>query len=124
VIPEVPPNIWLGAAGMAARVTARPLRSSGSNQSPPERVLPDEHFEFRGVAAAGKHAAGPRRAAGSAGLPLLILGQHIPERSPVFGVGFTAIGGVRSGARSVTKLRHGGWHRYLHTAVTPERGDP
>jgi hypothetical protein len=46
--PEVPPNIWLGAAGVAARVTAR-LRSSGdSNNWLPMRVLSDEHFEFRG----------------------------------------------------------------------------
>jgi hypothetical protein len=46
--PEVRPNIWLGAAGVAARVAAR-LRSSGDpNHQLPTRVLPDEHFEFRG----------------------------------------------------------------------------
>ena len=29
--PEVPPNIWLGAAGVAAQVAARLRRSAGSN---------------------------------------------------------------------------------------------
>ena len=46
--PEVPPNIWLGAAGVAAHVAARFRRSSGFNDWLPKRVLPDEHFEFRG----------------------------------------------------------------------------
>ena len=46
--PEVPANIWLGAAGVAARVAARLRRSSGSGELPAGRVLPDEHFEFRG----------------------------------------------------------------------------
>ena len=46
--PEVPPNIWLGAAGVAAHVAARLRRSAGSNYWLPKRVLPDEHFEFRG----------------------------------------------------------------------------
>ena len=46
--PEVGSNIWLGAAGVAARVAAR-LRGSGDpDDSLPKRVLPDEHFEFRG----------------------------------------------------------------------------
>ena len=46
--PEVPPNIWLGAAGVAARVAARLRASADSNDRLPKRVLPDEHFEFRG----------------------------------------------------------------------------
>jgi hypothetical protein len=46
--PEVSPNIWLGAAGVAARVAARLRTSADSNDRPPKRVLPDEHFEFRG----------------------------------------------------------------------------
>jgi hypothetical protein len=46
--PEIPANIWLGAAGVAARVAARLRHSSGPGNSSAERVLPDEHFEFRG----------------------------------------------------------------------------
>jgi hypothetical protein len=46
--PEVPPNIWLGAAGVAARVAARLRGSADSSDRLPKRVLPDEHFEFRG----------------------------------------------------------------------------
>ena len=46
--PEVPPNIWLGAGGIAARVASRLRRSVDSNPWPLKRVLSDEHFEFRG----------------------------------------------------------------------------
>jgi hypothetical protein len=46
--PEVPPNIWVGALGVAARVAARLRRSGGLAHSLKGRVLPDEHFEFRG----------------------------------------------------------------------------
>jgi hypothetical protein len=46
--PEVPPNIWVGAAGVAARVAARLRRSVNSYPWPLKRVLSDEHFEFRG----------------------------------------------------------------------------
>jgi len=42
--PEVPANIWLGAAGVAARVAARLRRERGPDQWPAGRVLPDEHF--------------------------------------------------------------------------------
>ena len=45
--PEVLPNIWLGAAGVAARVAARLRRERGRDLLA-GRVLPDEHFEFRG----------------------------------------------------------------------------
>jgi hypothetical protein len=48
--PEVPPNIWLGAAGVAARVAARLRGSADSNYSLPKRVLPDEHFRIPGWA--------------------------------------------------------------------------
>jgi hypothetical protein len=57
--PQVPPNIWLGAAGVAARVAAR-LRSSGdANAWLPKRVLPEEHFEFRGGRRRGQTWSGP-----------------------------------------------------------------
>ena len=46
--PEVRPNIWLGAAGVAARVAARLRGLADFNNWLRIRVLPDEHFEFRG----------------------------------------------------------------------------
>jgi len=46
--PDVAPNIWLGAAGVAARVAARLRRECTAGGALRPRVLPDEHFEFRG----------------------------------------------------------------------------
>ncbi len=66
--PEVPANIWLGAAGVAARVAARLRRSSGAGKSPAERVLPDEHFEFRGGRRRRRTWSGPGSRLGETGL--------------------------------------------------------
>ena len=47
--PMLPPDEWLGAAEAASRVQAEAV---GTGESAPqamrERILPEEHFEFRG----------------------------------------------------------------------------
>jgi hypothetical protein len=45
--PTVPPNVWMPAAKLARQVFLHIL-SAGTAVRLPERVLNDEHFEFRG----------------------------------------------------------------------------
>ncbi len=46
--PEVPAGRWATAGGIALRVAARIWRDRGLNAVVSHRLLPEEHFEFRG----------------------------------------------------------------------------
>ena len=47
--PGVEPDVWYTAATLAEHLLGRFLRE-GEDRPPPERILDDTHFEFRGVA--------------------------------------------------------------------------
>ncbi len=46
--PELPMGHWATAGGIALRVAARIWRDHGVNAVVSDRLLPEEHFEFRG----------------------------------------------------------------------------
>ena len=47
--PMLPPGEWLSAAGVATRLLAEAVRTRDSGLQPMrERILSEEHFEFRG----------------------------------------------------------------------------
>ena len=46
--PEIPADHWIPASQVATRRAERVLREAGADALSQARLLPDEHFEFRG----------------------------------------------------------------------------
>ena len=46
--PGVDSDVWYIAATLAEHLLARFLREGEAGRAPPERIMPPEHFEFRG----------------------------------------------------------------------------
>jgi hypothetical protein len=51
--PGLEPSVWQVAAEVAGRVFEQQLLESGEEPPLSSRILPDEHFEFRGSAPPG-----------------------------------------------------------------------
>lgn len=47
--PGVEPDVWYTAATLAGHLLARFLAQERAKRSLPERILDDQHFEFRGA---------------------------------------------------------------------------